>query len=184
MGFEATDFPFPPRFACHLRERSSGLSGDDTISLGTVRPCPPTPRMCRYSRIQMEPGYLPPLPRRVEGRTPIAGHPPGAASCPSRNQCSQSFQPSQYQRILASRSPHTHKQSLTGLQDSSPHLAPQLRAAQGGRVRQRQTGARREAERCRGARYTTRPRQDGGARPAPAAGAGASPQPQRSARRT
>lgn len=69
VGFEVTDFPFPPRFACHLRARSSGLSGDDTISLGTVRPRPPTPGMCRYSGIQMEPGYLPPPPSRVEGRT-------------------------------------------------------------------------------------------------------------------
>lgn len=79
VGFEATDFPFPPRFACHLRKRSSGLSGDDTISLGTVPPCS---GMYRYSGIQMDPGCLPPPPPAPprRGCTPIAGHAPGGAA--------------------------------------------------------------------------------------------------------
>lgn len=77
VGFKATDFPFPPRFACHLLKRSGGLSGDDTISLGTVPP--PRSGLSRYSGIQMEPGCIPP-PAQPAGAEPHRQHPPGASS--------------------------------------------------------------------------------------------------------
>lgn len=58
-GIRGDRLSFSSAFACHLRKRSSGLSGDDTISLGTVPPCS---GMYRYSGIQMDRGCLPPPP--------------------------------------------------------------------------------------------------------------------------
>lgn len=77
VGFKATDFPFPPRFACHLLKRSGGLSGDDTISLGTVPPpapgCLDTPEY-RWSLAASHPQLNQP------GLNPHRQHPPGASS--------------------------------------------------------------------------------------------------------
>lgn len=73
---------------------------------------------------------------------------------------------------------HTTANRAAGLLPSSPHSILPVTPCPRWGCKAEKTCARPGAERDRGARYTTRPRQDGGARWAPAAGA--SPQPQRS----
>lgn len=87
---------------CHSRSPSTGLSSDDTISLGRVSVSPPPAPGCidtpKYRWI-------------LAASHPHSRQAPGGCAFPGRNQCSQC---SQYRRISAPRS-HTH--SLTGLQD-------------------------------------------------------------------
>lgn len=145
VGFKATDFPFPPRFACHLLKRSGGLSGDDTISLGTVPP--PRSGLSRYSGIQMEPGCIPPPAQ------PAAEPPPPASSKGPQPSPALPVLPVPAKLILM------HTPSPTGLQDFSQPVSPpprELRVPRAGRG-----GTQKGAglgERCHG-RYTT-----GGAR--------------------
>lgn len=85
-GIRGDRLSFSSAFACHLRKRSSGLSGDDTISLGTVPPCS---GMHRYSGIQIDPGCFPPPPPPAaepgltpDSRASSGGAPPAKSSAP------------------------------------------------------------------------------------------------------
>lgn len=157
MEFDATDFPFPPRFACHLRKRSSGLSGDDTISLGTVPPAPgciDTPEY-RWILVVSHPHRHPRLaasPAEPGLNLSCRASSGGAASCPSKNQRSQSSQCANLGPSLST----THAERLTDPRDFAIHLPSSLRAAQGG-------GAGRGSGGAAGALHNAR--QDGGAGP-------------------
>lgn len=158
VGFKATDFPFPPRFACHLLKRSGGLSGDDTISLGTVPP--PRSGLSRYSGIQMEPGCIPPPAQ------PAAEPPPPASSKGPQPSPALPVLPVPTKLIL------THTPSPTGLQDfsqpvSSPRELRVPRAGRGGHKRVRGWG--------RGATGVTQRGEPAGGRGIPAAAAQRSP---------
>lgn len=161
VGFKATDFPFPPRFACHLLKRSGGLSGDDTISLGTVPP--PRSGLSRYSGIQMEPGCIPP-PAQPAGAEP----PPPASSKGPQPSPALPVLPVPAKLILM------HTPSPTGLQDfsqpvSPPPGTPCSPSRQGG-----------DTKGCGAGGEVPRALHNGGS----PLGAGASLQPQRSARLT
>lgn len=161
VGFKATDFPFPPRFACHLLKRSGGLSGDDTISLGTVPP--PRSGLSRYSGIQMEPGCIPP-PAQPAGAEP----PPPA---PSRGLILlQPSQSSQCRPSSSSRTPHHQPGCRTSPSRCPPPSGtPCSPSREGG-----------DTKGCGAGGEVPRALYNGGS----PLGAGASLQPQRSARLT
>lgn len=146
VGFKATDFPFPPRFACHLLKRSGGLSGDDTISLGTVPPpapgCLDTPEY-RWSLAASHPQLNQP------GLSPHRQHPPRGLNLLQPSQSSQ-CRPSS-----SSCTPH-HQPGCRTSPSRCPPPPRELRVPRAGRG-----GTQKGAglgERCHG-RYTT-----GGAR--------------------